>query len=290
MLSASWHHYHRSVENFNQYCGSILTLANTIILIVGSDERGTPCPVGSGVLFRVENESFLITAEHVLDDNEASTLYLPGNSEMVELSGLARNSRPLENNRDLDHFDTAYMHLSGDIVSRINEVYWFLPPELVDMNDDSTLGQEYAFTGYPHKAVKPVSGTRQLASQIHSYTCIGSETALYANVGANPKTNIVVNFDPKRILDGNGIMARPKNCAGMSRGGVWNSSGRQPLPELPNARLCGVAFEHHKKQKCLVATKINMTVEAIRSDFPDLSDSLPSSETVKVIIGDSSNK
>ena len=264
-------------------------LTTTIIPILGSTERGKPCAVGSGILLAVGNERFLITAAHVLDENKVTTLYLPGNSELVELSGPSRQSKPPENKRGLDRFDTAYIQLSGDIVSRINKVYWFLPPQLVDMNDVSTPGKFYMFTGYPHKALGVVYGTRKIAGQLHSYADHASEAGIYTHVDANPTSNIVINFDEKRVQDGNGRIVTPKERQGMSGGGVWNFNGGPQLPGVPKIRLCGVAIEHHKKHKCLLATKINFVLESIRSDFPGLSQFLPISETLEVVIEDKSS-
>lgn len=266
----------------------VVKLTNTIIPILGSTERGQPCAVGSGILIGVGNERFLITAAHVLDENKITTLYLPGNSELVELSGPSRQSKPPEHNRNLDRFDTAYIHLSGDIVSRINQVYWFLPPQLVDMNDVSTPGKHYMFTGYPHKALGTVYGTRKIAGQLHSYTDRASETAIYTQVDAAPTSNIAINFDVKRVKDDKGRTVTPKERQGMSGGGVWNFNESPQIPGLSKIRLCGVAIEHHKKQKCLLATKINFVLESIRSDFPALAKFLPNSTTLEVVIEDKS--
>jgi len=264
-------------------------LTNTIIPILGSTERGKPCSVGSGILFGVGNERFLITAAHVLDENKITTLYLPGNSELVELSGQSRVSKPPQNNRELDHLDTAYVRLSEQIVSHLNRVYWFLPPQLVDVNDVSTPGKHYMFTGYPHKAVGAVYGTRKIAAQLHSFTDHASEVAKYAEVDATPAANILINFDEKRVKDEKGRAVTPKERQGMSGGGVWNIGAGPHQAGLPKTRLCGVAIEHHKKQKCLVATKINFALESIRSDFPNLSHHLPVSETLEVVVEDKSN-
>jgi len=265
-----------------------MKLTNTIIPIIGSDEDGEPCPVGSGILFGVGNERFLITAAHVLDENKLTTLYLPGESELVELAGPGRQSTPPKNNRLLDHLDAAYLHLSSDIVCRINKIYWFLPPQLVDMDDASVAGDHYMFTGYPHKAIVPLYGTRKISAQLHSYTdrACGAET--YAQVNADPVSNIVINFDAKQAKDGNGRIVTPKERRGMSGGGVWSASKVSQVVGLPNARLCGVAIEHKKKQKCLVATKINFVLESIRFDFPALSHLLPVSETLDVVMKDNS--
>jgi hypothetical protein len=263
-------------------------LTNTIIPILGSTEQGQPCPVGSGILLGVGKERFLITAAHVLDENKITTLYLPGNAELIELSGQSRQSKPPENNRDLDTLDTAYIHLSGDIVSRINQGYWFLPPQLVDINDISTLGKHYMFTGYPHKALGTAYRTRKIVGQLHSYTDRASDAAVYAEVNANPTSNIAINFDAKRAKDDKGRTVTPKERQGMSGGGVWNFSDGAQLPGLPKIRLCGVAIEHHKKGKCLVATKINFVLESIRFDFPALSQLLPTSMTLEVVVEDKS--
>jgi len=268
---------------------STVKLTNTIIPILGSTERGKPRSIGSGILFGVGHERFLITAAHVLDENKITALYLPGNSELVELAGQSRVSKPPQNKRELDHLDTAFVRLSGEIVSRLNSVYWFLPPQLADMNDVSIPGKHYMFTGYPHKAVGPVYGTRKIAAQLHSFTDRAAEVAKYAEVDATPAANIVINFDEKRVKDEKGRTVTPKERQGMSGGGVWNIGAGARLPGLPNIRLCGVAIEHHKKQKCLVATKINFALESIRSDFPSLSKFLPVSETLEVVIEDKSN-
>lgn len=264
-----------------------MKLTKTIIPIIGSTETGNPCPVGSGILLAVGSERFLITAAHVLDENKITSLYLPGESELIEISGPARQSRPPKNDRSLDHLDTAYVHLSDEIVCRISKVFWFLSPEFIDVSDVSTEGKHYMFTGYPHKAIEPSRRKRKISAQLHSYTDLASGGEVYARVNANPDLNIVINFDAKQAKDENGRTVTPKERRGMSGGGVWNAVSGPRVLGMPNVRLCGVAIEHHKKHKCLVATKINFVLESIRADFPALSELLPVSETLDVVMGDS---
>lgn len=231
-------------------------------------------------------ERFLVTAAHVLDENKITTLYLPGDSELVVVSGHARQSRAPNGDRGLDRFDTAYIHLSEEIVSRISRVFWFLPTQMVDVNDISVPGKHYQFSGYPHKAIREVYGARKINAQLHTYTDLASEDAVYADVDANPASNIVIHFDAKKARDATGKKVIPKERQGMSGGGVWNYCEQSQVQGLPKIRLCGVAIEHHRKHKCLVVTRINYLIESIRFDFPDLSQFLPISDTLDVLMKD----
>lgn len=204
---------------------------------------------------------------------------------MIELVGPGRGS-PADGDRDKDRHDSSYVRVSNEIACRINKALWFLPPQLVDMNDVTTSGKNYLFTGYPHTAVKKEYLRRHVVSQLHSYADKAVENEIYGKLGLDPASHIAINFDAKRAKDANGMIVVPKDRRGMSGGGVWNGKDGVDSQGLPNTRLCGLAIEHHRDYRCVVGVKINIIVESIRHDFPELTDFLPRSSTLDVQIED----
>lgn len=64
-------------------------MRRSVLQIIGIDTSGRPGAVGSGVLFEINGVRLLVTAAHVVSEWEpVSTLYLPGESGLVEIDGV----------------------------------------------------------------------------------------------------------------------------------------------------------------------------------------------------------
>lgn len=55
---------------------ALSTFRDAVKPIYGATERGVPDHIGSGLLLELPEGRFLLTAAHVLDDNDKTSLYL----------------------------------------------------------------------------------------------------------------------------------------------------------------------------------------------------------------------
>lgn len=259
-----------------------MKLMHVVIPLLGETNNGKPRPVGSAVLLEIAGQHFLLTAAHVLDENDITPLYLPGKSGFVALHGNSKRTVAPEGDRDLDRYDLGYVHLPDNVLESIPAPYWFLPIPLVDVDCVPTQGQRFIFTGYPHKAVTAKYGTTKVHAQIESYTDQVCPPSLIQRAEADPNCHIVIHFDRKRARDSDGRIVTPKERTGISGGGVWTGQPGVSSKGLPNLRLCGIMIEHGKKNQCMIATRIVGVLEMIRRGFPQLSSAIPRSKTLAV--------
>ncbi len=255
---------------------------HVVIPLLGETNDCKPRPVGSAVLLEIAGKHFLLTAAHVLDENDITPLYLPGKNGFVALHGNSKRTAAPEGGRDLDRYDLDYVELPENVIESIPVPYWFLPIQLVGVDCVPTQGQHFIFTGYPHKSVAAKYGTTKVHAQIESYTDQVCPPSLIQKAEADPNFHIVIHFDRKRAMNSDGRVVTPKERKGMSGGGVWTGTPGLSPNGLPNLRLCGITIEHGKKNQCMVATRIVGVLEMIRRDFPQLSSAIPRSKTLAV--------
>src|ERR1043166_4650047 len=70
------------------------SLTQFVLPIYGADDRRNPRHIASCVLLRVAESHFLVTAAHVLDENELTTLYTFGSGKLRSVSGVSYRSSP----------------------------------------------------------------------------------------------------------------------------------------------------------------------------------------------------
>jgi hypothetical protein len=96
-------------ENLNQ---AERRIQNAVCPIYGLDDRDRPQLIGSSILLRVSIHSFLITAAHVLDANNRTTLYVGGPAELVQLAGSSYRVKPPTSGRKDDSLDFGFVDIS----------------------------------------------------------------------------------------------------------------------------------------------------------------------------------
>src|SRR5207245_9667086 len=93
------------------------------IVLNPSDGKGVEL-IGSGVLIRIINRTFLLTAAHVTDRRSDGTLLIPGRKGFVEITGCFSAMRvPASGRRMDDRLDVAYYCLDDDCLSALNPAY-----------------------------------------------------------------------------------------------------------------------------------------------------------------------
>lgn len=103
---------------------SSLPRCGRLLRVFSATGDGRPDPTGSGVLLAVAGRYFFLTAAHLLDHSEVSTLYVAvDGSKAVELLGTSYTSGlPASGRRDDDETDVGFVELAEETAGR-------LPPE-----------------------------------------------------------------------------------------------------------------------------------------------------------------
>ena len=241
--------------------------------IYGATVRGMAEPIGSCTLFVARDRHFLITAAHVVDHNEDTTLYLPGHGTLAVILGTSHQTRlPVSGLREDDHVDIAVLELDTDSVSSIGGS--FLTEEDIDEDDPGLPDCVYMAVGYPlsknRRKINPMKHKMTPVRVRIVNTLLGQ--AEYGGLGLNSEVHRVLKYSPEDCVDDDGLRMAGPVPIGMSGGGLWRV-GRYGRPQdlvdpRHQPRLVGVLIEHRKACRAIVATRMSLVMDIIRRKYP----------------------
>jgi hypothetical protein len=225
--------------------------------------------IGSGVIVQIHNETFLLTAAHVLDRESDGDLLVPGKLYFSPLAGhFFKLKPPASGRREDDKFDVAYCCLDNGLRSNLHSNCAVL--ERPDCSfEKATTPKLYTLAGYPWRKTNSAKG----AIHTEFTTLMGFEAseADYKQLGLSKETHIVVKLNRKRMMSQNlKRTIKPPSPEGMSGGGiyVWTKSdvGGFPVSLL----LAGVATAFKVDRSLLIATRLNVFLRCIYQNRPSL--------------------
>ena len=129
---------------------------SAITIIEAEPKNETLCPYGTGTLFRVADESFLVTAGHVAKDAVKSNtpLCVPTSDDsFVQLHGIWICSADNQYGTSKDPFDIAVLKLTSKVVEKL-AADSFLRLNEIDFEEDLSKGI-FALFGYPSSLSTP---------------------------------------------------------------------------------------------------------------------------------------
>lgn len=238
--------------------------------IYWATSTGTAEAVGSSFLLQVDGRRYLVTAAHVLDLNNDSTLYVAGNSALEMITGIAGVTKAPASGRSGDKYDFAFMELPEDFIGRLGADS-FIDANDVTQNRGALDGRCFMSFGYPasRNKAKPISvtGTHVRAKAWAYSATVHTDAKVFDAVGVSPENHLLLKFDKKsKTFTGETTSSITPNGAS---GGILADLGRvDPQSLSPSAqltpRLAGILIEHHPKSKAILAVKIQSVINAIR--------------------------
>jgi hypothetical protein len=243
----------------------------TVRPIYGSTEHGKPYHIGSCVLIEFNSIPYLITAAHVIDQNEITTLYVSGENNLIQIEAEALITKSSTGNRDDDKLDFSILPLSSCIVEKLGEVI-FLNESSFLSTVSTDKGRLYLALGFPNSKNKKVNNSENKVSQnpfVYSST-LNSDRKAFNEVGANESQHYLLDFCSKHSKDENNKKVNSIAPKGASGGGLFFIEGMvNPKSYRPNSecsgKLAGILIENHKKQKVIIATKLSVVINALTS-------------------------
>lgn len=251
-----------------------------VVPIFSPDSQGRLQVEGSGVLLRVSEEYFLLTAAHVLDNASGGreeggrALYLPVGREPWELDLAADCFQSIapEGDRKRDLLDVGLLRLRSILAKGLsdNGYRWLVPADLqlteVDRPGARAL---YGFMGYPSSQSRRNPIRKTLRRTCFHYSNKPLTPGEVIAKGFRPEAHIVIPVEKRRGLP---------RLEGMSGGAVWSLRGH--LRQGP--RLVAISIEDRISQQVLVGVRVKFFVAALAERFPELSFALPSMTNIAV--------
>lgn len=230
------------------------------------DKRDRPIVDGTGILLAVDRYKFVVTAAHVLDQDDDGTIYLPDGVILGPAStSVVKTSIPAGGHREDDRVDVAVFRITDEqFAGLVAKGRAAIQVSMIGFGDGIEPGKKYVFTGFPSSKTGLNPPERKLAPRGVSANCLTEGTTLITGLGLNPATHIVVRFDPKQMMDDEGRRITAPSPVGMSGGAIWT------LDPSGLYKWVGVGIEYRKKECVLVGTRVGAVIALLRSAYPEV--------------------
>lgn len=225
--------------------------------------------IGSGVLFKTKEYSFLLTVSHIIDLLEKGTLLIPCEDRIDLIEGtysyLAVNKNLTRND---DRAEVGYFKLTNNFASRLHNSFLFLTIDdiLIDNIFDYFC---FTFSGYPHRKSYVKKGVA--TTEMFNYSGVLLSSDDYLKLGYDPTIHIVVKYRRNMTVKPNGEKYVPPLPHGISGGGIFAWPQNHSDEIIPNDRkIIGIGHTYKQKDDLLIGTKIIAFIQAIMINNPDI--------------------
>jgi hypothetical protein len=241
----------------------------SIRAIYCSTEQGTPDHIGTCILVQVKQTKYLLTAAHVIDNNEYSSLYIGGETGLVLIEGNFVCTEKTDSGRENDYYDFAWLALSEELINRIGDVD-FVSDDRFSSYSGATEGRLYLALGYPNSKNKKVNHqNRSVKPHYLKYSStVKPNSALCQKLGISGEQHYFLDYNSKHSKNSEGLIVNSVGPRGIS-GGALIDMGNISKPEqyilgMPcSGRLAGMLIENHKEHKAMLAVKLDFIIEKI---------------------------
>lgn len=221
---------------------------------------------GSGVLIKVSERKFLVTAGHVLQSAIKSPFWFMNDGKFESFGGSWRTIREKEGDMGAGPFDFGWIELEEELASKISGCR-FVSEDRISWNQFQSSGRGYTVIGYPQSKNKKF--LKDIKMGVYSYT----------GNGVNPDNknlekyvdHVFVEYDCKSIVSSNGSHQNPISIEGISGGafvdlGNFNSAESLSEKSAPPPILAGITIEYLKKHNLLVGISARRVLEDIKRE------------------------
>ncbi|WP_155806675.1 trypsin-like serine protease [Mariprofundus ferrooxydans] len=240
--------------------------------IYGSTKYGKPSHIGSGVLISYGSNKILLTAAHVMDHNELTTLYISGERSLVSLTGHCSLTVAPNGNRRMDKLDFALLLLSDETIQKMGQVE-YLDEHQFQVTDLPPNERCCLALGFPNSRNKRCNNTNMKVKQEpFVYTSVlKTDDFLYRSLSANPAYHYLLDYCSNHSKDEENNTVNSVSPKGVSGGGLFLIEGMaNPESYKPNAKcngkLLGILIEYHKNEKVLLFTKLSVVLKYLQEN------------------------
>jgi len=227
--------------------------------------------VGSGVLLKLGEERFLLTAAHVADNRDRGDLYLGGEQTPVRITGTVTSSKTPDGNRDSDKVDAAVIHLSRETVAHMEDALFLTAGELdvaEPRHDDFFL-----VAGYPCSKQRLPRAGDTITAYLYPFVAVSKPETDY-DQPLDPATHIKLGFSKGEMWRADVGRVTAPDPYGLSGCGIWWLNGyAEAHPNPP--QLAGIITEWRPRAGHLLGSRVNVLLSAVFRVHPHLRDLLP---------------
>lgn len=254
----------------NHVAGLSARIVATTYPIYQASDRGTPDALASGVLIELGGARFVVTASHVIRNEQFRELRIATPSELLPIRGdrVVVHREGVEHS-DADDIDTTAVRVTSsdwDALPSSAFVQW----SDVDHAPQAISRDSFALTGYP--VTKQREGLRGTTLSAYAYQAMAKEARIeeYEAERRDPESTLVVGFDRRRLWGPDGLNTAP-DMHGMSGSGIWRI-GPNAWEATSPPKLSAIVTEWRKRGRHphILGTRIRPIIAALSAHYPEV--------------------
>jgi len=224
--------------------------------------------IGSGFFIQLDEDYFLVSAAHVLEQNYIQNMMFPNGDELVSIKGELITTIPPEGClRSADKIDFSVIKLHLDTVEEIKKKFEFAQADVLDIDHNPEEAPQYMLFGYPVEWTKVVASEKHVIPKplIARTKMIDPESLSLE--GYEEHSKFIVEYNPMSFVSDDGDEEKKlPNPTGMSGSALWYI----PFKEFVetgnfNLKLVGLVTDYHGGwDHAIAATNITLITETIR--------------------------
>lgn len=227
-----------------------------------------PEPLASGVLINVCDNVFLITAGHVIEDNNPENIGIMIQRKFHHLNGEVRFVEPSKSDQN-DKIDLAVWKIDDDVAFELNKRYCFLDINKVEYTHQPSSDKRYLIVGFPTKRTKLNIKSQNIKPNPFILLTKEVERNFYNRLNIQNHSNIILEYRIAKIKSfATGSYGKGPFPEGLSGCGLWH------LPNLlvekgkkASFKLVGIMIGYRKEFNIVVSTRIHFVTELLRQIF-----------------------
>lgn len=233
-------------------------------------ENNIPKGHGTGVLVKIDNTYFILTAAHVIDKHEEELYirYEQNKHTKIEFELIINKSDTP--NRENDQTDIAILKLTDRTTKKINGFYDFLDKSEIGINHKLKDFPLYLAYGYPASMTTVKYKKNIISSNPTYFNTMPSEIEMYNKLKCNINKNIIIHYNKTNLVN---IHTEQKGTGpdvyGMSGCGLWYVPAQDfSQNKKIKKELIAILIEWPTKDKnYIISTRIDVVTEIIRNIY-----------------------
>lgn len=258
----------------HQAAASLDHAVHTIYAIL--EGSSVPQQIGSCVIFKIDDEYFLLSAAHVYEPIGAYVVLVGCGDRLHPLSGdrFSTKQGPSGTHQD-DKVDAAVLHITCSVPREIRDCA--LTIDHLDAAPAVGFPEFYVAAGY--RASRATSRKGRLESPLDLYPSIEHFQEEYEKLNLDRMKYVAMAYDKQVLVDGQWQLA-PSKLQGMSGGAIFRIHGlrpdpRVPAPARPSARLSAIIIERSNPRRkndplAIVGVRVGFHLGLIQTYLPGL--------------------
>lgn len=226
-------------------------------------------PYASCILLSIEKQYFLLTAGHVIEENDPEDLGIMIGNTFFILHGEARYINPYLDEKS-DKIDITVMKIDEQLANSLKQRYKFLSKDKLELDHNLNYDEpKYLIVGFPWRKSKPNPVKKTITSKPLVFAGYLAGDDAYKDLRLEKQTNIILKFRQRKVVDAKTDLNRKGGSPeGISGCGIWHIEKLiYPPNEGPSFKLLGIVTSQDKNKKYLQSTRIDVINEILINDF-----------------------